>query len=124
MLVGYNTNIPYKGRLYHIQTEDNGLKNPFIVTLLYYKGTILASKKFSYADLAARIGEDEQCEVTGPSGAEYQIEVQFLWDGQPDGHIRVFGGIDDGTFRAAFRPVCSSFIMTPDGRFLGEEAER
>lgn len=51
MLVGYNTNVPYKGKLYHIQTEDNGLKNPIVITLLYYKGTILASKKSSYADL-------------------------------------------------------------------------
>jgi hypothetical protein len=51
MLVGYNTNVPYKGKLYHIQTEDNGLKNPLVVTLLYFKGTILASKKSSYAHL-------------------------------------------------------------------------
>ncbi len=54
MLVGYNTNVPYKGKLYHIQTEDNGLKNPIVITLLYFKGTILASKKSSYADLASR----------------------------------------------------------------------
>lgn len=53
MLVGYNTNVPYKGKLYHVQTEDNGLKNPIVITLLYYKGTILASKKFSYADIAS-----------------------------------------------------------------------
>ena len=33
--------------------------------------------KLSYAELAARIGDDEQCEDIGPSGAEYQIEVQF-----------------------------------------------
>jgi hypothetical protein len=53
MLVGYNTNVPYKGKLYHIQTEDNGVKNPIVITLLYYKGTILASKKISYADLTS-----------------------------------------------------------------------
>ncbi len=53
MLVGYNTNVPYKGKLYHIQTEDNGRKNPLVVTLLYFKGTILASKKSSYADLVS-----------------------------------------------------------------------
>ena len=52
MLVGYNTNVPYKGRLYHVQTEDSGLKNPVVITLLYFKGTILASKKVSYAHLA------------------------------------------------------------------------
>ena len=52
MLVGYNTNVTYKGNVYHIQTEDNGLKNPVIVTLLYIKGTILSSKKISYAHIA------------------------------------------------------------------------
>ena len=80
-------------------------------------------RRLSYGELAARIGDDEQCEVVGPSGTEYQIEVQFLWDGQPNGNIRVFGGIDDGRMLAAFRPVCSSIIMTPDGRLLGEETE-
>ncbi|MFZ3121795.1 MAG: hypothetical protein WA104_00255 [Thermodesulfovibrionales bacterium] len=45
MLVGYNNNVTYKGKVYHVQTEDSGLNNPVIVTLLYFKGTILASKK-------------------------------------------------------------------------------
>jgi hypothetical protein len=52
MLVGYNTNVPYKGKVYHIQTEDNGIKNPVIITLLYFHGSILASKKISYAHFA------------------------------------------------------------------------
>ncbi len=51
MLVGYNNNVTYKGKVYHVQTEDCGLSNPVIVTLLYYKGTILASKKISYSHL-------------------------------------------------------------------------
>jgi len=53
MLVGYNTNISYKEKGYHIQTEDNGQSNPVIVTLLYSKGAILASKKTSYAHIVA-----------------------------------------------------------------------
>ncbi len=53
MLVGYNTNVSYKGTVYHVQTEDNGLKNPLIVTLLYVKGTILAAKRTSYAEIAS-----------------------------------------------------------------------
>ena len=52
MVVGFNHNFRYKGEVYHIQTEDSGLKNPNIVTLLYQGGTILASKKTSYADIA------------------------------------------------------------------------
>ena len=51
MLVGYNNNVTYKGKVYHVQTEDSGLKNPIIVTLLYFKGTILASKKTNYSHL-------------------------------------------------------------------------
>lgn len=53
MLVGYNTNISYKGTVYHVQTEDSGLKNPHIITLLYNKGTILSRKKVSYANIAS-----------------------------------------------------------------------
>jgi hypothetical protein len=53
MLIGYNTNVPYKGTMYHVQTEDSGVKSPVVITLLYIKGTILASKKTSYADIAS-----------------------------------------------------------------------
>ncbi len=37
--------------MYHVQTEDSGLANPVVVTLLYYEGAILASKKTSYKSL-------------------------------------------------------------------------
>src|SRR6266545_5051756 len=51
MVVGFNHNVMYKGEVFHIQTEDSGLANPHIITLLYRGGTILASKKTSYADI-------------------------------------------------------------------------
>jgi len=51
MVVGFNHNFRYKGVVYHIQTEDGGLKSPNIITLLYRGGNILASKKTSYADI-------------------------------------------------------------------------
>lgn len=51
MLLGYNHNINYKGSVFHIQTEDSGVKNPHIITLLYREGVILCSKKTSYADI-------------------------------------------------------------------------
>ena len=60
MLVGYNTNVPYKGTIYHVQTEDNGMKNPVIVTLLYLKGTILASKKVNYGNVTSSPNHKEK----------------------------------------------------------------
>jgi hypothetical protein len=50
-LLGYNTNVRHKGRIYHIQTEDSGINHPHIITHLFADGgRIVASKKTSYAD--------------------------------------------------------------------------
>ncbi len=81
MLVGYNTNVPYKGKLYHVQTEDNGLGNPVITTLLYFKGTILSSKKISYAHLAG--------------GADYEVKVREIMKEQ---HKEMIKGLVKGKF--------------------------
>lgn len=51
MLTGYNTDIKVNSEIYHIQTEDGGINNPVIVTLLYSKGAILSSKRMSYSDI-------------------------------------------------------------------------
>jgi hypothetical protein len=51
MVVGFNHNIRYKDEIFHIQTEDGGIKNPFITTLIYRSGTIIGSKKTGYADI-------------------------------------------------------------------------
>lgn len=51
VLPGFNTDFKYKGQVYHAQTEDNGVGNPVVVTLLYLKGAILHSKKTSYQEL-------------------------------------------------------------------------
>lgn len=51
MVVGFNHNVVYKGEGFHIQTEDSGVNNPHIITLLYKGGNIISSKKTSYADI-------------------------------------------------------------------------
>ena len=45
MITGYNTDIEYEGVVYHVQTEDKGLSSPVIMSLIYDRGTILASKR-------------------------------------------------------------------------------
>lgn len=51
MLTGYNTDVKHEGIIYHVQTEDGGTENPFIVSLIYQGGRILASRKTSYGHL-------------------------------------------------------------------------
>ena len=50
-LVGYNTNVRHKGKLYHIQTEDSGVSHPHVITHLFADGgRIIASRKTGYAE--------------------------------------------------------------------------
>ena len=51
MLTGYNTDFKFDGKIYHCQTEDGGINSPFITSLMYHQGAILASRKTSYADI-------------------------------------------------------------------------
>ncbi len=50
MLTGLNTEIEYKGILYHVQTEDGGVDRPVVTTLLFKDGAIYSSKKTNYSD--------------------------------------------------------------------------
>jgi hypothetical protein len=47
-VLGYNHNIRYHGRVFHVQSEDSGPINPRVFTHLFYGGTILVSKKHAY----------------------------------------------------------------------------
>lgn len=55
--LGFNNNVRHRGRVFHIQTEDSGVKHPHIITHLFADGgRILKSTKTSYAEF---LGEEE-----------------------------------------------------------------
>lgn len=58
MITGFNTDIDFEGKTYHVQTEDKGLSRPILLSLVYDGGTILASKRAPYDDLLSN-GLDE-----------------------------------------------------------------
>lgn len=68
MLSGYNTNVKHRGVLFHVQTEDSGVRNPHVITHLYHHGTILASEKSEYRHLL----EDDELERAVKSQMEGQ----------------------------------------------------
>ena len=51
VITGFNTDIEHGGVIYHVQTEDKGVETPLILSLVYNRGTILASKRSPYNDL-------------------------------------------------------------------------
>ncbi|KPK14786.1 MAG: hypothetical protein AMJ62_11810 [Myxococcales bacterium SG8_38] len=81
-LVGYNTNVRHKGNLYHIQTEDSGIKRPHVITQLFADGgRIIASEKSSYEE---HLGSEN-----------LQTLVKQLMQEQ---HKRVFIALRDGAY--------------------------
>lgn len=54
VISGFNTDIEFDGTVYHVQTEDKGPPSREIMSLVYDRGTILASKRVSYEDLVAK----------------------------------------------------------------------
>lgn len=59
MITGFNTDIKHNEKVYHVQTEDKGVGNPYIESLVYVGGEILASKKTSYAE-QLKVGVDDK----------------------------------------------------------------
>lgn len=59
MITGFNTDVEFEGKTYHVQTEDKGLARPVIMSLIYDRGTILASKRTPYDDLIFNDTVDE-----------------------------------------------------------------
>ena len=62
VITGYNTDIEFEGVTYHVQTEDKGVATPVILSLVYDRGTILASKRLPYDDLLdGDLDEERPC---------------------------------------------------------------
>jgi len=50
MITGFNTDVKHGETVYHVQTEDKGIQNPLIESLIYVKGAILDSHRTYYRD--------------------------------------------------------------------------
>jgi hypothetical protein len=75
---------------------------------------LLEYRRRSYENLRDAVGTIETHEVRGPSGVEYQIEVDIRWDSpSQQGAIRVGALIDDGHLLSGLRPVCIDFLVYP-----------
>jgi len=95
-LVGYNTNVRHKGKLYHIQTEDSGVKRPHVITQLFADGgRIIASEKTSYQE---SVGAENLAAIVKQLMQEQHKQVFIgLRDGLYDegGPTQADGGADD-----------------------------
>jgi hypothetical protein len=82
MLSGFNHNLKYKGKIFHIQTEDGGKDNPQILTHAFLGGVILDTVRQAYNDLLEN--PDSQETLRGRMKAQHLEEIRKLFSGAFD----------------------------------------
>jgi hypothetical protein len=92
MVGGFNTNVRYRGRTFHVQTEDSGPNVAKIVTLLYEGGSILFSRKTAYRGDAA---SSNPAAVRSLMETQHREMVEALKAGQLDAEIGLADGSED-----------------------------
>jgi hypothetical protein len=60
-LLGFNNNVRHRGRIFHIQTEDSGIKYPRIVTHLFADGGRIV--KTARTDYAEHVGQKDMSPI-------------------------------------------------------------
>jgi len=91
-------------------------------------------RSWSYSELTASVEREDRtgdCLESGEGlaadGTKYFIELNTFWDDRPQGNVRVIGALEVfpqksilGVVPVRISEMCLSFIMAPDGAFVGE----
>jgi hypothetical protein len=109
MITGYNTDVRHRETVFHVQTEDKGVANPFIESFVYVGGQVLASKRAGYADLLAE-GKDER-EIVALMDHQHRTMIAAIRHGKFDAKLEAMapGG------PAGRRVPTGGRMLTPPG---------
>ena len=94
MITGFNTDVKHKNRVFHIQTEDKGDANPYVESLVYVGGEILATKKTNYAEVV-RDGRDDHA-IQDLMEQQHRTMIAAIQRGRfdgPNGSIQIPEGM-------------------------------
>ena len=83
MITGFNTDVDHRERVFHVQTEDKGVRNPVVESLIYVGGEILTSRQSSYEDLVDSENYSEN-EVMHRMEAQHQALIRDIFNGKFD----------------------------------------
>ena len=60
MQKGFNSDVNFKGQKYHVQTEDWGYQNPYLVSRVFRQGAVLKTIKTPYIQILKETASLEQ----------------------------------------------------------------
>ncbi len=81
---GYNSNLSIRGKDYHVQTEDWGQNNPYIVTRVFHNGAVVKSVKRSYAEVFQNGPVSDQKSIEIALRVQHQEVINEFMEGEPD----------------------------------------
>lgn len=79
---GLNSDILHKGFTFHIQTEDLGRLNPFIVTQVFLKGKVVKQIKIPYSKVLPKGENSDAIAVRTALEFQHQSILDLLVSGQ------------------------------------------
>jgi hypothetical protein len=82
MLKGFNSDIPFRGSTYHVQTEDWGASNPYIVSQIFLSGAVIKSIKIPYTKVLPRGEKSASHEIRLALETQHQSILDLLVSGQ------------------------------------------
>lgn len=85
MLIGFNNDVEYRGKTFHIQTEDHGEGDPRIETQLFFSGAILDTVITSYEEtLEEYDGQKAEERIRAQMKASHRSLYKKLFAGKYD----------------------------------------
>jgi hypothetical protein len=86
MISGFNTDVNHAGCVYHVQTEDRGRENPFLESLVYIGGTIVAKKSTPYSEQLEQGASEET--IASLLKRQHQVIIAAIKAGRIEDLIR------------------------------------
>lgn len=115
MITGYNTDVRHQDVVFHVQTEDKGERNPYIESLVYVGGQVLAARRSDYQDLLDSGGGDKA--VLAKMEKQHRAMIAAIRRGKLDGRMAELmgGGAPSGDGTTATAPPLSQAGAPGDG---------
>ena len=87
MITGYNTDVRHRGMVFHVQTEDKGLNNPAVESLVYVGGRIVTRRRFDYARMINEgFGTDE---IAALMERQHREVINAIRSGEMDAELEL-----------------------------------
>jgi len=79
---GFNSDVSWQGTAYHVQTEDWGNENPYLVSRVFHNGAVVKSMKTSYSEVLPRGPSAEAKSIRLAMKIQHQQILDLLLSGK------------------------------------------